>query len=128
MRKLYVIQHLSCLWVDGKHMGITDGVTTLAIVRSHQHKFIRIIGACPIIASGLCVRPGSCLFLKSIFRIFVRHRKTHIISILCFIVPETSINISILISNRTIRLSSQIIRIYPQRFQRLCVKCLHFSA
>ena len=124
VRKRDLADHSSRLRIQRKKTGMSGRIACFTIIGSNQDKIIRYISSCPVETALLRIGPGSFLLFLGGRRIFIRHRQAYKIRTLHFWPPETGINISILIDNRTVRLTAQFIMVDPQRFQRIRIKRL----
>ena len=108
------IYHFSGFPVKYQQACTFCAVSAGSVIGAYHSKFIRYISASPVKSSCTLVSPGSNLFFCSLRRVFISHTDTYKISIFCLTVPETCIDITIFVSNRTVRLTFQIILINPK--------------
>ena len=122
------VQHSSGLRVEAEQIGGLFGVSAVAVIGADQHEVFADISACPIKSALRSVRPFGFFRFVGLFRIFILDAEADKIGIACFGVPKAGIKIAVIIGDRAVRLSAQLVRIDPQGFERLGVKGLHDAA
>ena len=121
------IHDLACEPIKDQQGGGILVIAAVPVVGANHHKFVAGVGAGPIKSTCAGVGPGSQLFLRGLGQILIRHRDTGKVRMSRMVVPESGVDVTVLVGNGAVGLSPQGVRVDPQGVQCLGVEGLYFS-
>ena len=124
VRQHHGIQQLSGHGIQRQELGMARHVTGFAVVGPNKEVVVADIGPRPVESSGRGIAPGGELSLHGICRILVGDRQAHKIGTAHLAVPETGVEIAVMVDQGAVGLAAQGIPIEPQGLQRYGVECL----
>ena len=110
--------------MQGQNGSRTLRIAISTIVSADQYKVVASICACPV-ETVMGIGPGCKLGFGGVGGILIGHSQTDEVCLLGFAVPETGIDIAVVICDGAVGLTAQGVAVYPQRGQVFCVKGLH---
>ena len=123
------VEQLACQAVEDQQGGGVDIVALAgAVVRADDAEVIRHISACPVEAADAGIGPGGELGFIRLHWVLVRHGDGNEVAGLALAVPETDIDVAIVVRRGGVGLAAERIGVDPQGFERLGVEGLDLAA